>query len=196
MEKAGVKAAAGIAVARAALAHRSASSARSRSGRALARGSDADRQEDLAKRMRGHDRRAHFLEYRRELRLARHRPFHLVSERRARAVRRELSGVRRLRQQARRANCPQVALANRTSGCPWSTRAEFVAASQSAEMKELRQFLADTVDHAGRVPRAATAAGAAEDARGRASRQIAPTLSSNSTASPARRSAATRWSIT
>ena len=46
----------------------------------------------------------------------------------------------------RGAKLPQVALAHRTSGCPWSTRAEFLAASQSAEMKELRQFLADTVD--------------------------------------------------
>ena len=44
------------------------------------------------------------------------------------------------------AKLPQVALANRQSGCPWKTRAEFVAASESAEMKELRKFLAETVD--------------------------------------------------
>jgi hypothetical protein len=46
----------------------------------------------------------------------------------------------------RGAKLPAVAVANRQSGCPWSSRAEFMAASQSAEMKELRQFLADTVD--------------------------------------------------
>ena len=46
---------------------------------------------------------------------------------------------------ARGAKLPQVALENR-DGCPWRSRAEFTAASQSAPMKELRQFLVDTVD--------------------------------------------------
>ena len=45
---------------------------------------------------------------------------------------------------SRGAKLPQVALRNR-DGCPWQSRSEFTAASQSAEMKELRQFLADTV---------------------------------------------------
>lgn len=40
---------------------------------------------------------------------------------------------------------PPVALQNR-DGCPWKTRAEFNAAQDSAELKELRRFLADTVD--------------------------------------------------
>ena len=40
---------------------------------------------------------------------------------------------------------PRVATSN-ADGCPWSTREEFLAASDSAEMKELRQFLASTVD--------------------------------------------------
>lgn len=44
------------------------------------------------------------------------------------------------------AKLPEVVRENRERGCPWSTRAEFLAASQGAEMKELRQFLADTVD--------------------------------------------------
>jgi len=44
------------------------------------------------------------------------------------------------------AKLPQVALANRSSGCPWQTRAEFLAASDSPELRELRKFLADTVD--------------------------------------------------
>jgi hypothetical protein len=44
------------------------------------------------------------------------------------------------------AKLPQVAAANRQSGCPWSTRAEFEAASDSPQMNELRRFLADTVD--------------------------------------------------
>jgi hypothetical protein len=46
---------------------------------------------------------------------------------------------------SRGAKLPQVVLANRNSGCPWSTKAEFTAATDSAEMKELRQFLVDTV---------------------------------------------------
>jgi hypothetical protein len=45
----------------------------------------------------------------------------------------------------RGAKLPKVALENR-DGCPWRTREEFVAAADTAQMKELRQFLADTVD--------------------------------------------------
>ncbi|MGI8820684.1 MAG: hypothetical protein ACR2ID_07455 [Chthoniobacterales bacterium] len=41
---------------------------------------------------------------------------------------------------------PQAVEANRQSGCPWATRAEFLAASKSAPMAELRQFLVRTVD--------------------------------------------------
>jgi hypothetical protein len=48
--------------------------------------------------------------------------------------------------EARNANLPAAARENRTSGCPWSSRAEFLAASSAPAMKELRQFLADTVD--------------------------------------------------
>ena len=46
---------------------------------------------------------------------------------------------------SRGAKLPRVAQENR-DGCPWNTRADFLAASQSPEMKELRQFLAATVD--------------------------------------------------
>ena len=46
---------------------------------------------------------------------------------------------------SRSAELPAVVRANRSNGCPWSTRAEFTAASDSAEMKQLRQFLVDTV---------------------------------------------------
>jgi hypothetical protein len=35
---------------------------------------------------------------------------------------------------------------NQTSACPWNSRAEFAAAQNSARMRELRQFLAHTVD--------------------------------------------------
>jgi hypothetical protein len=38
------------------------------------------------------------------------------------------------------------AVATEKAGCPWSSRAEFNAAAQSAPMKELRAFLARTVD--------------------------------------------------
>jgi hypothetical protein len=44
------------------------------------------------------------------------------------------------------AKLPPVALANRQTGCPWNTRTQFEAASDSPEMNELRRFLADTVD--------------------------------------------------
>ncbi len=47
--------------------------------------------------------------------------------------------------EARKADLPKVARENRTSGCPWASRAEFTAAGQTAEMKQLRQFLADTI---------------------------------------------------
>ncbi|CAN5215229.1 hypothetical protein BH20VER2_BH20VER2_05980 [soil metagenome] len=47
---------------------------------------------------------------------------------------------------SRNARLPQVVTANLESGCPWATRAEFLAASDSPEMKQLRKFLADTVD--------------------------------------------------
>jgi hypothetical protein len=46
---------------------------------------------------------------------------------------------------ARGENLPEVVRANRNTGCPWSTKAEFTAATDSAQMKELRQFLVDTV---------------------------------------------------
>lgn len=46
----------------------------------------------------------------------------------------------------RKAALPEVARANRSSGCPWSSRADFAAASQTPPMTELRQFLARTVD--------------------------------------------------
>ncbi|HEV2805775.1 MAG TPA: hypothetical protein VGW57_12695 [Chthoniobacterales bacterium] len=45
---------------------------------------------------------------------------------------------------SRSAKLPAVAMAK--DGCPWHSRAEFNAAAQSASMKELRAFLAGTVD--------------------------------------------------
>lgn len=41
---------------------------------------------------------------------------------------------------------PEVVEKNRTEGCPWKSRSEFLAANGSPEMKQLRTFLADTVD--------------------------------------------------
>jgi hypothetical protein len=46
----------------------------------------------------------------------------------------------------RNAKLPDVVSANRESGCPWPTRAAFLAASNTPEMNALRRFLADTVD--------------------------------------------------
>ena len=44
------------------------------------------------------------------------------------------------------AKLPKLLLAPNELSCPWPTRAEFLAAEDSREMKQLRQFLVDTVD--------------------------------------------------
>ncbi len=47
--------------------------------------------------------------------------------------------------EARKATLPDVVRETRSSGCPWASRAEFTSAGDTAEMKQLRQFLADTI---------------------------------------------------
>ena len=47
---------------------------------------------------------------------------------------------------SRGAKLPKLLLGTGELSCPWNSRAEFVHAQQTPEMKELRQFLADTVD--------------------------------------------------
>jgi hypothetical protein len=47
---------------------------------------------------------------------------------------------------SRGAKLPKLLLGTGELSCPWNSRAEFVRAQQAPEMKELRQFLADTVD--------------------------------------------------
>ncbi len=44
------------------------------------------------------------------------------------------------------AKLPDLLLAPRPLDCPWRTRAQFMAAQGSRDMKQLRRFLADTVD--------------------------------------------------
>jgi hypothetical protein len=46
----------------------------------------------------------------------------------------------------RGAKLPGILLGVGELHCPWNSRAEFLRAQQSAEMKQLRQFLSDTVD--------------------------------------------------
>ncbi|MGZ5020323.1 MAG: hypothetical protein ACXWAV_07835 [Chthoniobacterales bacterium] len=46
----------------------------------------------------------------------------------------------------RGAKLPAVVTENRGSGCPWSSRAQFLAATNSSQLKELRRFLAETID--------------------------------------------------
>ncbi|MDQ2658949.1 MAG: hypothetical protein M3Y03_00850 [Verrucomicrobiota bacterium] len=41
---------------------------------------------------------------------------------------------------------PEVVTARREDGCPWKSRGDFLAASQTPAMQGLRRFLADTVD--------------------------------------------------
>ena len=47
---------------------------------------------------------------------------------------------------SRGAKLPEFLLLGRPQSCPWNSRAEFLAAQQSPQMKQLRTFLADTVD--------------------------------------------------
>jgi hypothetical protein len=47
---------------------------------------------------------------------------------------------------SRGAKLPEFLLPGHARSCPWKTRSEFVAAQQSPQMKQLRTFLADTVD--------------------------------------------------
>lgn len=47
---------------------------------------------------------------------------------------------------SRGAKLPDFLLAGHPGYCPWNSRAEFMAAQQSPQMKLLRAFLADTVD--------------------------------------------------
>ncbi len=47
---------------------------------------------------------------------------------------------------SRGAKLPKVLLSAGGLPCPWNSRAEFFQARQTTEMKQLRQFLADTVD--------------------------------------------------
>lgn len=46
----------------------------------------------------------------------------------------------------RKAKLPETVIANRDTGCPWPTRAAFLAASNTPQMTELRRFLANTID--------------------------------------------------
>lgn len=48
--------------------------------------------------------------------------------------------------QGRGAKLPDLLLGPKSQDCPWKSRAEFVAAEKSAPMKQLRTFLADTID--------------------------------------------------
>ena len=47
---------------------------------------------------------------------------------------------------SRGAKLPNLLLGTGDLPCPWNSRAEFLRAQDSSEMKQLRQFLADTVD--------------------------------------------------
>jgi hypothetical protein len=46
----------------------------------------------------------------------------------------------------RGAKLPQLLLGTSELSCPWNSRAEFLRAQQTPELKQLRQFLVDTVD--------------------------------------------------
>jgi hypothetical protein len=47
---------------------------------------------------------------------------------------------------SRGAKLPEFLLGGHARSCPWKTRSEFMAAQQTPQMKQLRTFLADTVD--------------------------------------------------
>ena len=46
----------------------------------------------------------------------------------------------------RGAKLPEQLLGRKDGACPWNSRAEFLAAESSQRMKQLRKFLADTID--------------------------------------------------
>lgn len=46
----------------------------------------------------------------------------------------------------RQINVPDVARTNAATGCPWNSRAEFLGASQTPPLQQLRKFLASTID--------------------------------------------------
>ncbi len=46
----------------------------------------------------------------------------------------------------RGAKLPEMLLGRESDACPWDSRAQFLAAQNSAQMKQLRIFLADTID--------------------------------------------------
>lgn len=48
---------------------------------------------------------------------------------------------------SRGAKLPEFLLRGALDHCPWKSRTEFLRAQETPEMKQLRQFLADTVDH-------------------------------------------------
>ncbi len=135
-----------------------------------ARRREADREENLAKRMRRHGRRPDLVECRRKFRLARHRTLHLVPEGRARPLRGKLSRTSSVSSPQRGAKLPEVPCVNR-DGCPWNSRAEFAAARESAEMKALRRFLVDTIDLQAQFLVQRLAVGPPENARRRARRR-------------------------
>jgi hypothetical protein len=47
---------------------------------------------------------------------------------------------------SRGAKLPQLLLGAGEAHCPWTSRSEFIQAQETVEMKQLRQFLVDTVD--------------------------------------------------
>src|SRR5204863_3340449 len=46
----------------------------------------------------------------------------------------------------RGAKLPRILLGPEVAPCPWQSRTEFLTAESSAEMKQLRTFLTDTID--------------------------------------------------
>src|SRR6266536_2229107 len=90
--------------------------------------------------------RTDFMEPRRRFRIARNRPFHLVSEGTTRPVRRKFPEACKLRIKSR-SEVTQIASGRGPcTSVPWNSRAEFLKAQNTVEMNQLRRFLVDTVD--------------------------------------------------
>src|SRR4029077_3075442 len=92
------------------------------------------------------DFRPDLVEPGRRFRIARHRPFYLVSKRAARPVRREFPEAGKFHIKSRREAASITSGGRHLQPCPWNSRAEFLKAQNTSEMNQLRRFLADTID--------------------------------------------------
>ena len=112
----------------------------------IASGGHAHRAQGLAKRMRRHAQRPDFLERGRKFCFARDRSLHLVSSAERPVRLRKAFLPLSATCERRGAKLPALLLGRQDVACPWNSPPRFLAAASSPRMKQLRNFLADTID--------------------------------------------------